>query len=134
MALYVDTTTLLKRYLDEPDSEEAEQYLLADTRWFSGRHTYVEARRNLSRALQDDEAVRMRAVFEEDWRRITVVELDEVTCRLAADVAEQTGVRTLDALHLGAATRLGPGVASILTYDIRQAQAARQLGFVVLGV
>jgi uncharacterized protein len=76
----------------------------------------------------------MRAVFGEDWRRITVVELDEVTCRLAADVAEQTGVRTLDALHLGAATRLGPGVASILTYDIRQAQAARQLGFVVLGV
>lgn len=54
--------------------------------------------------------------------------------RLAADIGEQTGLRSLDALHLGAAARLGPAVVSVLTYDIRQAQAARHLGFVVLGV
>ena len=52
---------------------------------------------------------------------------------LAATFAEQTGVRTLDALHLGAAYRLGTAVA-FLTFDVRQGVAARQLGFRVVGV
>lgn len=134
MALYVDTSALLKRYLEEPDSEAAEAYLLADPSWFSGRHTYVEARRNLARALDDEELVRIRDALEQDWRRVTAIELDEVTCRLAADIGEHTGLRSLDALHLGAAARLGPDVLSVVTYDIRQAQAARALGFSVLGV
>lgn len=143
MALYVDTSALLKRYLDEPDSGTAEAYLEADPDWYSGRHTYVETRRNLWRALcgsdlPDAEAgraelARLRDVFEDDWRRMAVIELDEVTCRLAADIAELTSLRTLDALHLAAASRLGPQVLTVLTFDIRQAQAARQLHFTVLG-
>ena len=52
---------------------------------------------------------------------------------LAATIAEQTGVRTLDALHLGAARRLGATIG-FLTFDVRQAVAARVLGFSVLGV
>jgi hypothetical protein len=134
MPIYVDTSALLKRYLDEPDSDGAESYLLSDTSWFSGRHTYVEVRRNLARALRDEELVRMRDVFEEDWRRMTIIELDEVTCRLAADIGEQTGLRSLDALHLGAASRVGADVLSLVTFDVRQALVARQLGFALLGV
>jgi len=42
-------------------------------------------------------------------------------------------VRTLDALHLGRAYRLGTAL-TFLTFDVRQAQAARQLGFQVAGV
>lgn len=134
MAVYVDTSTLLKRFLEEPDSDRAESYLLGDPNWYSGRHAYVEVRRNLARALEGDEWVRLRELFEEDWRRTSIIEVDETTCRLAADISEQTGLRSLDALHLGAASRLGPEAVSYLTFDIRQAQVARQLGFSVLGV
>ena len=134
MSLYVDTSALLKRYLDEPDSDAADGYVLGDTSWFSGRHAYVEVRRNLARAVSDDELVRLRDAFEADWRRTTIIELDEITCRLAADIGEHTGLRSLDALHIGAAARLGAATVTLLTFDIRQAQAARQLGFVVLGV
>lgn len=134
MSIYVDTSALLKRYLDEPDSETADALLAADLAWFSGRHTYVEVRRNLARAVTGEDLVRMRDAFELDWRRITIVELDEVTCRLAADVGEQTGLRSLDSLHVGAAARLGPNVLSYVTFDMRQAQVARQMGFIVLGV
>jgi uncharacterized protein len=134
MPLYVDTSALLKRYLEEPDSDAAEALLVGDFAWFSGRHTYVEVRRNLARAVAGEDLVRIRDVFEADWRRTTVVELDEITCRLAADIGEQTGLRSLDSLHIGAAARLGPDVLSFLTFDIRQAQVARQMGFVVLGV
>lgn len=134
MPLYVDTSALLKRYLEEPDSDAAESFLAGDIAWFSGRHTYVEVRRNLARAVTGEDLVRIRDVFEADWRRITVVELDEITCRLAADMGEQTELRSLDSLHIGAATRLGPDVVSFLTFDVRQAQVARQMGFAVLGV
>jgi predicted nucleic acid-binding protein len=132
--IYVDTSTLLKRYLEEPDSDVADALLAADFAWFSGRHTYVEVRRNLARAVSGEDLVRIRDAFEADWRRTTVVELDEITCRLAADVGEQTGLRSLDSLHVGAAARLGPDVLSFVTFDLRQAQVARQMGFTVLGV
>ena len=134
MSVYVDTSAFLKRYLEEPDSDAAEQFLLGDPAWFSGRHTYVEVRRNLARAVAGEDLVRLRDTFESDWRRTTLIELDEITCRLAADIGEQTALRSLDSLHVGAAVRVGVDVLSFLTFDVRQAQVARQLGFVVLGV
>lgn len=134
MPLYVDTSALLKRYLEEPDSEKAEAYLLGDPGWYSGRHSYVETRRSLHRALDAKDLVAVRSRFEKDWRRVNVIEIDELTCRLAADVAELTSVRSLDALHLGAASRLGPQAVQVLTFDVRLAQAARHLGFQVIGV
>jgi len=54
-------------------------------------------------------------------------------CERAGDLAETLGVRTLDAFHLGAAERAGAGALHFLTYDVRQAQAARSLGWTVLG-
>lgn len=64
---------------------------------------------------------------------LSIVELDEVTCEGAA-AAEVTGVRTLDTLHLAAAQRIGGPAVPFLTFDVRQAQAARGLGLTVVGV
>jgi predicted nucleic acid-binding protein len=36
------------------------------------------------------------------------------------------GLRTLDALHLAVALDLGPRLLGLITYDDRQAQAARE--------
>jgi predicted nucleic acid-binding protein len=44
------------------------------------------------------------------------------------------GARTLDALHLAAAERAGGRSLPVLTFDVRLAEAARRLGFAVLGV
>jgi len=63
-----------------------------------------------------------------------VVELDESTCVRAADFAVTLSIRTLDALHLAAAHRIEAPALPFLTYDLRQAQAARSLGWSVLGV
>lgn len=132
MTTYVDTSALLKRYIDEPDSDRAGELLAADPDLVTGRHTVVEVRRNLARLLPATSATSARASFASDLESISIVELDGATCELAATVAEQTGVRTLDALHLGAAQRLGAGVL-FLTFDVRQAHAARSLGFAVSG-
>lgn len=133
MALYVDTSALLKRYVDEPDSDLCERYLLSDPVWISARHTLVEVRRNLARLLAGEALAFAREQFAGDWNRCHIVELDELTCNIAADVAELTGARSLDALHIAAANRIGKAGLTFLTFDVRQAQVARQLGFTVTG-
>ena len=58
--------------------------------------------------------------------------LDDVTCNDAARIAEQTLCRSLDALHVAAARRAGKST-TFLTFDLRQAQAARSAGLMVVG-
>lgn len=133
MSLYVDSSALLKRYVDEPDSEGCERFLGSDPVLLTARHTVVEVRRNLARIVDEKDLAAQREALMRDLGSFSLVELDAVTCEAAAGIAETLGVRTLDALHLAAAQRVGGSGISFLTYDVRQAQAARSLGFVVLG-
>ncbi len=133
MSLYVDTSALLKRYVDEADSEAADSILRGDPSLVTGRHTIVEMRRNLSRLLAERDLAKARAAFAEDLEAISIVELDEVTCEGAAAIAEVTGTRTLDAMHLSAAQRAGGPAITFVSFDARQAQVARTLGFTVVG-
>lgn len=106
--------------------------LEADTGWITGRHSWIEVLRNLSRLLEGAELLRMEDAFRRDWEGLHVVELDRVTCERAAEIARAERVRTLDALHLAAAQRVGPALRFV-TFDIRQARAARALGLSVAG-
>lgn len=133
MSIYVDSSALLKRYVDEPDSETAAELLESDPDLITGRHTVIEIRRNLARLLRPKDLGRLRPTIEEDFAALGLVELDAATCELAASIAEATGVRSLDAMHLGAAQRVGGTAIAFLTFDLRQAQAARTLGFSVIG-
>jgi predicted nucleic acid-binding protein len=133
LSLYVDSSALLKRYVEEADSQEADELLRSDPLPLTARHTMVEVRRNLIRLLAERDAAAARQAFLDDMAVFSIVELDEVTCEAAASIAELTGVRTLDSLHLAAAQRAGGPGSPFLTFDRRQAQAARALGFAVLG-
>ena len=132
MSTYVDSSALLKRYVEEPDSAEADTLLRADPALLTARHTVVEVRRNLARLLSGRDLVAARLAFANDLRSFSIVELDEATCESAAMIAETTGVRSLDALHLAAAQRVSAPGVGFLTFDLRQAQAARALGLMVL--
>ncbi|CAN5552754.1 hypothetical protein BH24ACT5_BH24ACT5_06610 [soil metagenome] len=132
MTLYVDSSVLLKRYVEESDSERAIELLGSDPELITARHTAVEIRRNLARLLTPAAATAARSYLVTDLESFAIVELDASTCELAATIAEQTGVRMLDAVHLGAARRLGTTL-TFVTFDVRQAQAARSLGFAVAG-
>lgn len=135
MSLYVDSSALLKRYVREAESAECERMLRADTVWITARHTWVEVQRNLARLVEGTDRTRVQRAFAADWKRIHVVELDRETCDLAGDLAKtHPGIRTLDALHLAAAQRVGSSAISLLTYDVRQGRVARELGIKVLGV
>jgi uncharacterized protein len=131
VSAYVDSSALLKRYVEEADSAAADALLRADSALLTARHTIVEVRRNLARLLTGRDLAAARAAFAADLRSFSIIELDEVTCESAALIAESMGVRTLDALHLAAAQRVSAPGVSFLTFDLRQAQAARALGLTV---
>lgn len=132
MSTYVDSSALLKRYVEEADSATADTLLRSQGSLLTARHTIVEVRRNLARLLAGRDLAAARAAFTEDLRSLSIIELDEATCESAATIAETTGVRTLDALHLAAAQRVSAPGVGFLTFDLRQAQAARALGLTVV--
>jgi predicted nucleic acid-binding protein len=132
MSVYVDSRALLRRYVEEPDSATVDAILRSDPSLLTARHTVVEVRRNLARLLEVRDATAARSASIEDLAALAIVELDGITCDAAADIAEFTGARTLDALHLAAAQRAGGSAVGFVTFDVRQAQAARILGMTVL--
>lgn len=132
MTTYVDSSALLKRYIDEHDSPAAVEFMTADPVVVTSRLTEVEVRRNLSRLLGDDDLDAARRQLSVDLDAFALVALDAVTCNEAARIAEQTRCRSLDALHIGAAMRAGRAT-TLLTFDVRQARAARAVGLSVVG-
>lgn len=133
MTLYVDSSALLKRYVDEHDSEAADQLMGTDPVLATSRLAEVEVRRNLTRLLDGDDLERQRRAFSIDLDAFALVSLDATTMNLASRIAEHTLCRSLDAIHLGAARRAG-SATTLLTFDARQARAARDVGMTVIGV
>ena len=132
MTLYVDSSALLKRYVDEHDSDTADELMRTDPVLVTSRLTEVEVRRNLARLLAGDELDRQRRALSTDLDAFALVNLDATTMNTAARIAEQTLCRSLDSIHIGAAQRAG-SATTLLTFDTRQARAAREAGLTVIG-
>ncbi len=129
----MDTSALIKRYIAEKDSAVAVELMQTDQVLVTSRLTEIEARRTLTRILTGDDLTTMRRQLQVDLDAFALVALDANTCNQAARIAEQTLCCSLDSLHLAAARRTGERT-TLLTFDIRQAQAARSVGLQVVGV
>lgn len=134
MTLYVDSSALIKRYVAEDESESAEATLLADPEWVTANHTFIEVCLAIHRRLGEAERRIARAAFERDWGRTFIVSVTDDACRRAAEIGIATGAPSLDSLHLAAAEQAGGRTMPFMTFDRRLGQAARSLGFVVIGV
>ena len=132
MTLYVDSSALLKRYIDEHDSAIAEELMATDPVLVTSRLTEVEVRRNLARLLDGPQLDTARHSLASDLDAFALVALDASTMNEAARIAEATLCRSLDSIHIGAARRAGTST-TMLTFDIRQARAARESGLMVVG-
>jgi predicted nucleic acid-binding protein len=105
--LYLDTSSLLKIYVDEEGSDEVRQDLADCAAAATSAVTYAEARAAFARRRRDGTltAAMLRAAkreFDEDWPRYLVVEPTMALCREAGDLAERHAVRGFDSLHLAA--------------------------------
>lgn len=121
---YLDASALVKLVLDEPDSSALLRWYHASERVVTSRIGLVETQRAVGRREHDAE--QLRAVFD----RVEVFELDEDVGRRAGGLGPPT-LRTLDAIHIATALAIG-ATDAFVTYDDRQAEAARTLGLPVV--
>lgn len=133
MTTYVDSSAILKRYVVEPDSDHADELLASDPVLVTSWVTAVEVRRNLARLLSPTEHIAAAAQFSADLDAFALINCDESVATLAGDIGEALGVRSLDAIHLASAQRLAIDGLRFVSFDLRQCQAARSLGFRVFG-
>lgn len=131
MLAYLDSSVVLPRYLAEPRSGEANALIAQASSIVTCRVLQIEVMRGLSFITSAVERATAQMTFAEDWRRMIVVELDAPLADLAATIAASTGVRTLDSLHV--ATAVLSGAEAFITFDRRQADAARAFDLTVLG-
>lgn len=131
MTTFVDSSALLKNYFAEPDSSVAERLLNSDSVLVTGWATFVEVRRNLGLALRGAELRQAKDQFAADWDSMAIIAVDETVCRAAAQIgrADPFGHST----RFNWRARSGWRSRPFITFDLRQAQAARSLGFTVLG-
>lgn len=138
---YFDTSVLIKRYVREPGSARA-QALLRQYRFLSSAVAPVEVMSALHRrrSVGDLAEVSFTAIVSRLARDRAYWELVEVTSAVlnrAELVIRQTGVRTLDAIHLASAVYVrssaGPRAVRLpfITADDVQREAADRLGLEV---
>ena len=130
--LYVESSALIKRYVAEPDSDIAQELMASEPALATSRLTEIEVRRNLARLLTGAQLSQKRREFRLDLDSLEIVELGAAVFDDAILIAEETLCRSLDSLHLAAARQLGEST-TVLTFDRRQARAARAIGLVVVG-
>lgn len=118
---YLDTSAALKLIVEEAESTALAERLDADT---PDIVACLLLETELRRAAQRHDALSQELVSQ----LIDGLSLYEVPASLfrEAGLLAGTDLRSLDALHLAAAVRIG--VDAVVTYDLRMAEAARELG------
>lgn len=140
MTLFLDTSALVKLYIDEPGSGNVREWVVdADEvacQWLA----YVEARSAFAAKarlgeLTEPELAECKAAFEQDWSRFNRTPVMEALLRRSSTLSEQLGTRAYDSVHLASAEHLQAVLGEPVTFgtfDLRQATAAVQLGLIVL--
>jgi uncharacterized protein len=131
--LFLDTSALLKRYVEEEGTTLVLQLMGQDLDWAVSAVARTEAEITLCRLGFDPSVdASTKSSLGEDWEHCHVVPIDPACLARAAELGCQHDIRTLDALHLAAADRL-PQPLVMLTFDRSQADAARAMGLTVEG-
>ena len=105
MILYLDTSSLVKLYVDESGSadvrklvEQAEIVTASVVAYPEARAAFARRRRERSLTLAG--CRRAKAAFEADWPRVLSLDVSIPLARSAGDLAERHRLRGFDALHL----------------------------------
>lgn len=131
MILYLDTSSLLKLYVQEEGTPEVKAHAEAADHVATSIIAYPEAHAALARrhkegALTKKEVDSIIADFRESWFRWLVVVLSMPVAVRAGTLAIRFGVRGMDAIHLASfAELLDRHDAEFLSHDHRLMEAAR---------
>jgi predicted nucleic acid-binding protein len=130
-ALYLDTSVGLRATLEHGTSPDIEQRIAAAPVLVTSRLALVESARTLHRVraqagVPESRLADVRRELEILWHRCELWELTRPVCDLAAALAPDRALRSLDALHLATflVARARIEGLELLTADQRLAAAA----------
>ncbi len=124
--VYLDSSAIVKLAVREPESDALRRHLRRRRPWISSSLARTEVLRSLLPA-GEAAVVAGRAVLA----RCDLVRVNDGVLNIAGTM-QPLALRSLDAIHLATAERLGSDVSELVIYDERMAEAARRMGYRVL--
>jgi predicted nucleic acid-binding protein len=105
MILYLDTSSLVKLYVEEPGRasvrklvDRAELITTCVVAYAEARSAFARRRREGSLTRSQHRTVKL--AFDADWPRLLTLEVAQPLAKNAGDLAERHRLRGFDALHL----------------------------------
>ena len=121
MSLYLDTSALVKLYVEEDGSALVRKWVHDADLVATSILAYVEARAAFARRRREKQIApaaytQMLREFERDWDRYVVLDATDPLIRSAGKLAETHALRAYDAIHLASAKILKDKVAPTVSF------------------
>jgi uncharacterized protein len=135
VTLYLDTSSLVKLYVAELDSDDVRAQVDRATIVATSTIAYPEARaalarRRRERALNPAAFAAAKRRLEADWPKYLAVQVTEAVCKDAGQLAERFALRGYDSVHLACflevAREAGAAETEFSSFDDRLTSAARR--------
>ena len=137
MTLYLDTSSIVKLYVDEPAREDVRRLLTDASVVVTSQVAYPEARSAFARrrregALSAAAHQNAKNDFETDWSMFAKIETTATLCSEAGHLAERYALHGFDAIHLASFAEMlralrGTDDVEFSSFDDRLNSAARRL-------
>jgi len=140
LILYLDTSAVVKAYVEEEYASEVRQSMESASASASHRIAYVEARAAFAR-LQREQVLNdagwkiLKDEFKADWENYLLIDTTSELLEKASELAEAFALRAYDSVHLAAAQLLHEDAEESVVfacYDRKLNQAAMILGLDLL--
>lgn len=138
MLLYLDTSALIKLYVDEDHHEAVREAADAASRVFTSAVAYAESRAGLARRWRlgdftEEEHELMVSGLDRDWRTYARLNVTAGLTLYAGELAQRHALRGFDAVHLASALRFADRFEnlSFLAFDRDLNAGARNSGLII---
>jgi predicted nucleic acid-binding protein len=140
MIVYLDTSSLVKLYVEEIDSEKINNIANKAAVISTSKLAYAEVRSAFARKQKEggfSTSVLRKIVedFNKDWESYFLIEITDGLIRFAGNIAEKYLLRGFDSIHLASAVNLRNKINSAIyfsSHDTRLNQAAEKEGINVI--
>ncbi len=117
MIAYLDTSSIVKLYVDEDGTDEIRRVVSQSEAVAASWIAYAETRSAFARRYREGgipitEYRQRVGAFEDDWAGYLAVDVSHDVIRRAGNLAEKHGLKALDAIHLASALNLKDDQAS----------------------
>ena len=137
MILYFDTSALIKRYFQEPYSDDVLSMWKSATQIATSSVAYAETmatiyRKKREENLKDTLIIEISNLFREDWESFIRIKVNDQVNKYVDRAVKNHPLRGFDAIHLASAILIHeriPEKCLFVCFDERLVRAAKLEGF-----